>query len=128
MGRLRTLLVDDNQSFLALTTHLLAETCPQIEVIGVAHDGLEAVRLSEQLKPDMVIMDLQMPRMGGLQATRLIKAQDQPPVILLVSNHDDADHRQFTAEAGADGFINKQEFEIKVEEFVRRWPAGGSHV
>lgn len=118
MTKLKTLLVDDNVSFLTLATHLLEDVCPGIEVIGTAQDGLDAVRKSEEMKPDMIIMDLQMPRMGGLQATRLIKAQDRPPLILLVSNYDDTDHRQFAAQVGADGFINKQEFEARVAEFV----------
>ena len=127
MVKLRTLLVDDNASFLTLARHLLADSCARIEVIGTAADGLEAVRLADELKPDLIIMDLQMPRMGGLQATRLIKAQDKPPIILLVSNYDDADHRQFTAQVGADGFINKQEFESGIAAFVDGLPEGGRH-
>lgn len=127
MAKLKTLLVDDNASFLTLATHLLADACPDVEIIATAGDGLEAVRLAEERLPDLIIMDLQMPRMGGLQATRLIKAQDKPPAILLVSNYDDTDHRQFTAQVGADGFINKQEFEVGVAAFVAGLRQGGAH-
>ena len=126
MAKLKTLLVDDNASFLTLATHLLADSCAGIDVIGTARDGLEAVRMAEEMMPDLIIMDLQMPDMGGLQATRLIKAQNKPPIILLVSNYDDADHRQFTAQVGADGFINKQEFESSVAAFVDDLQRGGS--
>ena len=127
MAKLRTLLVDDNASFLTLATHLLADTCPDVEIVGSARDGLEAVRMAEELMPQLIIMDLQMPRMGGLQATRLIKAQDNPPIILLVSNYDDSDHRQFTAQVGAEGFINKQEFESGVAAFVAALQTGETH-
>jgi len=127
MVKLKTLLVDDNASFLALAKELLADSCPSIELVGTASDGLEAVAKAEAMKPDLIIMDLQMPRMGGLQATRLIKAQDAPPVILLVSNYDDTDHRQFAAQVGADGFVNKQDFEGRVAEFVATLQGGAAN-
>ncbi|HET7797231.1 MAG TPA: response regulator, partial [Nevskia sp.] len=64
-------------------------------------------------------MDLSMPGMGGLQATRLIKAQDAPPRILIASHYDDAEHREHTAQAGADGFISKHDYEHRIAEYVR---------
>lgn len=126
MKRVRTLLVDDNEAFLVLARHLLA-TVPEIEVIGVGHDGYDAVRLAEDLRPDLILMDLSMPGMGGLQATRLIKAQDNPPRILIASHYDDAEHREHTAQSGADGFINKQDYETGVADFLRVGPEGAAH-
>jgi len=73
MNTIRTLLVDDNEAFLVLARHLLASV-PEISVVGLGHDGYDAVRLAEELRPDLILMDLSMPGMGGLQATRLIKA------------------------------------------------------
>ncbi|MEQ1439334.1 response regulator transcription factor [Fontimonas sp. SYSU GA230001] len=110
--------MDDNRPFLILARHLL-EDCAEIDVIGEAHDGSEAVRLSESLRPDLIIMDLAMPGMGGLQATRLIKAQDDPPVIVIASHYDDPAHREFVAQVGAEGFVNKQYYETEVIAFVR---------
>ena len=118
MKTVRTLLVDDNEAFLVLARHLLA-TVPEIEVVGVGHDGYDAVRLAEDLRPDLILMDLSMPGMGGLQATRLIKAQDNPPRILIASHYDDAEHREHTAQSGADGFINKQDYETGVAAFLQ---------
>ncbi|WP_028006893.1 response regulator [Solimonas flava] len=119
MTKVRTLLVDDNRPFLILARHLLAGFA-EIEVVGEAYDGEEAVRAAEELQPELIIMDLAMPRMGGLQATRLIKAQDAPPVIVIASHYDDAAHREFVAQVGAEGFINKRNYENDVIQLVRR--------
>lgn len=125
MNKMKTLLVDDNHAFLVLARHLL-ESCPEIDIVGVGYDGYDAVRLAEQLKPALIIMDLAMPGMGGLQATRLIKAQDQPPKIIIASHYDDADHREHTAAAGADGFISKQDYERHVAHYLRGWLEAGN--
>lgn len=121
--RLKTILVDDNRPFLVLARHLLAE-CADIEIVGEATDGHAAVEMAASLKPDLVIMDLAMPGMGGLQATRLIKAQDAPPVIIIASHYDDPAHREFVAQVGAEGFVNKQQYETEVMAFVARWQEG----
>ncbi|ROH87754.1 DNA-binding response regulator [Stagnimonas aquatica] len=110
MHQLKTLLVDDNEAFLVLAGHLLQGN-PRIKVVGRGFNGYDAVRLAESLKPELILMDLSMPGMGGLQATRLIKAQDDPPLILITSHHDDAEHREHSARAGADGFLSKQDFD-----------------
>ncbi|PZP65996.1 MAG: two-component system response regulator [Stenotrophomonas maltophilia] len=70
-------------------------------------NGLEAISQTEQLKPAVVLMDLAMPEMGGLQATRLIKAQTAPPYIVIASHFDDAEHREHALRAGADNFVSK---------------------
>lgn len=118
MKTVRTLIVDDNEAFLVLARHLLAAV-PELDVIGVGHDGYDAVRLAEELQPDLILMDLSMPGMGGLQATRLIKAQDTPPRILIASHYDDVEHREHTAQAGADGFVSKHDYEHRIGEYVR---------
>lgn len=117
MKRLRTLLVDDNQAFLALSKHLLTPM-DGVEVIGFGYDGFDAVRLAEELHPDLIIMDLVMPGMGGLQATRLIKAQHQPPQIVIASYYDDVEHREHAAAAGADGFVGKNAYEQQIALFL----------
>ncbi|MDD3764951.1 MAG: response regulator transcription factor [Nevskiales bacterium] len=119
MTKLKTLLVDDNRPFLILARHLLAEI-PEIDIVGEAYDGHQAVEQAEALKPDLMIMDLAMPGMGGLQATRLIKAQDDPPMIIIASHYDDPAHREFVAQVGAEGFVNKQHYESEVMTFVNR--------
>ncbi|HEX4873070.1 MAG TPA: response regulator [Nevskiaceae bacterium] len=115
----KVLLVDDNRGFLTLARHLLAEV-PGTELVGMGQDGFEAVKLAEQLRPDLVVMDISMPGMGGLQATRLIKVQDQPPQVVVVSHYDDAAHREHAHAAGADGFVAKNDFEREIAGVIDR--------
>lgn len=115
----KTLLIDDNEAFLTLAMHLLKPNS-RIEIVGRGHTGFDAVRLADSLKPDLILMDLSMPGMSGLQATRLIKAQDAPPIIFIVSQHNDAEHREHSARAGADGFVSKQDFDTGVDALLDR--------
>lgn len=109
MRELSLLLVDDHEAFLNAARRQL-RPYPWIRLLGVALNGREAVLLTEELRPDVVVMDLAMPEMGGLQATRLIKAQDQPPIVVIASHFDDAEHREHAARAGADAFIGKADY------------------
>jgi two-component system invasion response regulator UvrY len=106
MRTLRLLLVDDHPGFInAAVRHL--RKLEWIEIAGMAGNGIEAITQCETLRPDVVLMDLAMPEMGGLQATRLIKAQDNAPYIVIASHFDDAEHREHTLRAGADAFVSK---------------------
>ena len=106
MRPLRLLLVDDHPGFInAAVRHL--RRLDWVEVAGMAGNGIEAITQCETLRPDVVLMDLAMPEMGGLQATRLIKAQDSAPYIVIASHFDDAEHREHTLRAGADAFVSK---------------------
>ena len=106
MNKITVLLVDDHEGFInAAIRHL--RKLDWLEVVGRAGNGLEAIERSETLRPDVVLMDLAMPEMGGLQATRLIKAQDNPPFIVIASHFDDGEHREHALRAGADAFVSK---------------------
>ena len=106
MQALKVLLVDDHPGFInAAVRHL--RRLDWIEVVGSAGNGIEAIAQCEVLRPDVVLMDLAMPEMGGLQATRLIKAQDAPPYIVIASHFDDSEHRAHALRAGADAFVSK---------------------
>ena len=103
---LSVLLVDDHEGFInAAVRHL--RRLDWITIAGSASNGIEAIAQCEALRPDVVLMDLAMPEMGGLQATRLIKAQDAPPYIVIASHFDDAEHREHALRAGADAFVSK---------------------
>lgn len=103
---IQVLLVDDHEGFInAAQRHF--RKLDWLQVVGTAGNGLEAIAQSEALRPDVVLMDLAMPEMGGLQATRLIKAQDAPPYIVIASHFDDAEHREHAMRAGADNFVSK---------------------
>lgn len=106
MRHLNVLLVDDHEGFINATMRHLRRL-EWIKVVGSAGNGLEAIAQCELLQPDAVLMDLAMPEMGGLQATRLIKAQDDPPYVVIASHFDDVEHREHSQRAGADAFVSK---------------------
>ena len=106
MRKLNVLLVDDHAGFISAAMRHFRRL-PWIEIVGTASNGIEAIAQCEVLRPDAVLMDLAMPEMGGLQATRLIKAQDGAPFIAIASHFDDAEHRAHAERAGADAFISK---------------------
>lgn len=122
MDPIRTVVVDDHRAFRTLAGALL-EDLPAIKVVAFGTSGEEAVALCERYKPDLLLVDISMPRMGGLAATRLIKAQDTPPHIAIVSNFDDAGHREHAARAGAEDFIGKAEFFEGVERVIAQMQA-----
>ena len=124
MTTLRTLVVDDHIDFRRLAQVLLDEL-DGVELVGLGADGEEAIHLCEQLRPDLLLLDLSMPRMGGIQATRLIKAQDDAPIIAIVSIYDDSEHRAHAARAGADAFINKADFLGSVARLIDNLKEGG---
>lgn len=106
MLELKVLLVDDHPGFISAALRQLRRL-EWLTVVGTAGNGIEAIAQCETLRPDVVLMDLAMPEMGGLQATRLIKAQDHPPFIVIASHFDDVEHREHALRAGADAFVSK---------------------
>jgi DNA-binding NarL/FixJ family response regulator len=124
---LNVLLVDDHEAFLnAARRHF--RNVPWLNVVGQALNGLEAIAKTEALRPNVVLMDLAMPEMGGLQATRLIKAQTDPPYVYIASHFDDPEHRELAARAGADGFVSKLNYVQEVMEFLAALVGEQSHV
>ena len=123
MRTLRVLLVDDHDGFInAAMRHF--RKVEWLDIAGTAGNGLEAIERSEALRPDAILMDLAMPEMGGLQATRLIKAQDEPPYIVIASHFDDSEHREHAMRAGADGFVSKLSYLQEVMPILERLAQG----
>ena len=102
----RVLLADDHQVVRAGLRALL-ESTGRIDVVGEASSGEEAVSKARRLEPDIVIMDLAMPGMNGVQATRSITALDLETKILVLTVHDEDEFLLPAMEAGAAGFLNK---------------------
>lgn len=122
---IRVLLVDDHEGFInAVLRHM--RKFPWVDIVGTAANGIEAVERSEALRPDVVLMDLAMPEMGGLQATRLIKAQDHPPFVAIVSHFDDNEHREHAQRAGSDAFVSKLNYMQEVLPLLQQL-AGNDH-
>ncbi len=102
----RILLVDDHRLFRSGLHSLLAKQ-PNIEIIGEAEDGVSAVRLAQELAPDIVLMDISMPKLNGIEATRQILSQNAAIRVIVLSMHAD---RRFVIEAlkaGACGYLLK---------------------
>ncbi len=115
----RVLLVDDSPEFLDSAVHFLA-TDPAIKVVGRASSGQGALEQVPFLKPDVVLMDLSMPKMNGLEATRRIKAQDADLCVILLTLHDNPEYRAAAQAARADGFVAKSELGIELLPLIHR--------
>ncbi|MCL5281306.1 MAG: PAS domain S-box protein [Planctomycetes bacterium] len=113
-GALRVLLVDDHDVVRAGLAALLRDT-PGIELVGEAPDGREAINLANDLKPDVVIMDVSMPLMNGDQATRQIKMHLPQTRVIALSMYDEAEKKEKTFEAGAEDYILKT---VSAEELL----------
>ncbi len=104
--RKRVLIVDDNPQVLH-ELRLFLETTGEVEIIGEASNGLEAIRIAQELNPDVVLMDLEMPIMDGYEATRQIKIHASSPRVVILSVHAGLEEPNKAYLAGADGFIVK---------------------
>ena len=104
--RIRVLLVDDHRILREGVRALLGGE-PGIDVVGEAEDGESAVLQVDRVKPDVVLMDMVMPRIGGLEATARIKAKHPEVVVLIMSMHDNDEYVQQVIKAGASGYVLK---------------------
>ncbi|MFJ9950496.1 response regulator [Kitasatospora sp. NPDC091207] len=102
----RVLLVDD-QPLLRSGLRVIMADHPDLTVVGEAADGAEAVRLVGELSPDVVVMDIRMPGMDGIEATRLITAGPTAARVLVLTTFDEDDHVYDALRAGASGFLVK---------------------
>lgn len=119
---LRVLIVDDHPLFRKGMRALL-DAQPEIEVVGTAGNGLEATTLADELRPDVILMDLQMPEGSGLSAIREILAEHPAIRILVVTLFDDDDSVFMALRAGARGYVLKDTDE---EEMIRAIRAVGN--
>jgi len=105
---MRILLVDDDERFLGALEALL-ETLPDAEVAGRAFDGAQAVQVASEVRPDVILIDLAMPRLDGLSATRRIHAEVPAAKIVMLSGSDIVDHGAEAEDAGAVAYVRKTE-------------------
>jgi DNA-binding NarL/FixJ family response regulator len=111
-------IADDHPLFRQSIKNLL-ESENDLKVIGEAGDGKEAIRLAAELQPDIVLMDITMPRVDGLEATRRIKATQSNIAVLVLTIHSDDQHIIGILEAGAAGYLTKSVFGEEVIQSVR---------
>jgi DNA-binding NarL/FixJ family response regulator len=98
--------VDDNARFLAAARRLLA-TQSNVEIVGHALSGRDALTAVDTLRPELVLMDLVMPEMNGLEATAAIKRGPNPPRVVIVTLEDSEEHRERARIVGADAVVGK---------------------
>jgi DNA-binding NarL/FixJ family response regulator len=122
---IRLLLVDDQQLIRA-GLRMLCDAQPDLEVVGEAGNGRDAVRLVEQLVPDVVVMDLRMPGVDGITATARIVADRPATRVLVLTTFGDDDHLYPALTAGACGFLLKDAPPAELLDGIRRAAAGDS--
>ena len=105
----RVLIVDDQEPF-RLAARMVVEASDGFEVAGEAETGEEAVDAARRLEPDLVLMDVNLPGINGLDATRQIKAQQDSIVVLVLSTYEEAEYGPRVAESGAATYIPKSSF------------------
>lgn len=107
MSQIKILLVDDH-AVVRMGFKMLIEAEADIKVIGEAESGEVAVKLFQELKPDIIVMDITMPGIGGLEAIDRIMAKDKNTKILVLSAHEDSVHPKRVLNAGAMGYLTKR--------------------
>ncbi len=125
IDRIRVVIAEDHAVVREGTRRIL-EQQPDLEVVGEAADGQEAVDLVERLRPDVAIVDVSMPQLNGIEATRLIKDRHPETTVLILSAYDDDQYVFALLEAGAAGYLLKDIRGDELVEAVRSVHAGES--
>ena len=126
MTALRVLLADD-QRLVRHGLRMILRAEPDIEVVGEAGDGQEAIDQTRRLRPDVVLMDVRMPRLNGIEATRRIVSGPEPrPHVLVLTTFDLDDYVYDALRAGASGFLLKDAPEDHLVSSIRVVAEGGS--
>jgi len=107
-ARPRLLIVDDHEIFRRGLRTVL-ETRSDLEIVGEATDGLDAIEKAKLWKPDLIVMDVSMPKVDGLQAMRIIREQQPDTKVLILSQHDSSFMLGAALKAGASGYVTKSQ-------------------
>lgn len=122
-ARIRVMLTDDH-AVVRMGFRLVLDATADIEVVGEAESGEEACRRYGEVRPDVLVMDLAMPGIGGIEATTRILARDPKARILALSAHDDISHPRRMLQAGALGYLSKRSAPETLIVAVRELAAG----
>jgi DNA-binding NarL/FixJ family response regulator len=122
-GPLRIAIIDDHPNVRAGIRHLLAGIT-DIEIVGEASNGVQAIQLAEELSPDILVLDVEMPVLGGLQVAAELKKRKAAVRILALSAYDDTEYIQGMLDNGAAGYLLKDEAPAKLLTMLRTIAAG----
>src|SRR5476651_740923 len=123
MNRIAVLLVEDH-TIVRQGLRLLIEADGDIEIVGEAKTGREAVRMTSELRPEIVVMDIAMPLLNGLQATRQILKAFPAAKVLILSAHGDPEYVEAVVKVGARGYLLKQSSSKMVASAIRELQKG----
>ncbi|MGV9014044.1 MAG: response regulator transcription factor [Flavobacteriales bacterium] len=127
-SRQRTILLADDQSIILDGLEALLEQNPAVRVVGRASTGVEAVLRARELKPDIVLMDINMPEMDGIEATKAVLKCSTGTRVLVLSMHDHKDVVHEVLEAGAKGYLLKNVGKEELMEAIRTVASGGRYL
>ena len=117
MHKLRVLVVDDNRLFLSAARNLLSGL-PEVGCAEYVNSGAEALTKATEFRPDLVLMDIMMPEINGLETISILRLRKSAPRIYAVTLHDTAEYRTAALKNGADGLISKSDFATAIPELL----------
>jgi len=121
----RVLLADDHHDFLAVVARLLE---PEFEVVAMVDDGQALLDEAARLEPDVVVLDISMPVLNGIEAARRLKAGGSKAIIVFLTVHEDPDYLRAALAAGGDGYVVKGRLACDLPLALRAALAGGVFV
>lgn len=127
MSKLRILLAEDHET-IRDGLKLLINSQPDMEIVGEADNGRVALHLAQELLPDVVVMDVSMPELNGLQATRKLKQKCPQVKVLTLTRHTDDGYLQQLLQAGASGYVLKQSKSAELLRAIRIVVAGQTYL
>src|SRR5579871_501307 len=126
-GKIRILLADDH-AILRSGLKILLNSQPDMEVVGEAADGKQAIETTRATKPDVVLMDLTMPHLGGMQALQGVLRESATTRVLVLTMHDDAAYLRSVLAAGASGYVVKRSVDADLLQAIRAVHKGGTFI
>ncbi len=123
-----TVLIVDDHGLVRDGIRRLLEDCPDIEVVGEAREGQEAIRLAQELQPTIVLMDLSLPGMDGIEATKRILAAGIKTRVLMLTMHANEEYALRVLQAGAHGFVVKEDPSQELVTAIHAVAANGTYV